>query len=49
MLLALAKIQLGSAMRPSELFRMTPGQIDRTGPVWIYRPKTHKTDHHGKT
>jgi len=49
MLQAMVKIQLGSAMRPSELFRMTPGQIDRTGPVWIYRPKTHKTEHHGKS
>ena len=26
---------------------MTPGQIDRTGDVWLYRPVQHKTCHLG--
>lgn len=46
---AMVRVQLGTAMRPSELFRMTPAMIDRSGPVWFYRPEQHKTQHRGKT
>ncbi|WDQ16376.1 tyrosine-type recombinase/integrase [Rhodopirellula sp. P2] len=46
---AMIRIQLATAMRPSELFRMTPAMIDRSGEVWFYRPTKHKTEHHGKT
>lgn len=42
------KLQLATAMRPSEVFRMTLGQIDRSGETWFYRPDSHKTEHHGK-
>ena len=45
----LVRLQLATAMRPSELHRMTPADIDRTGEVWFYRPEHHKTEHHGKT
>lgn len=45
---AMLRIQLATAMRPSELFRMTPAMIDRRGAVWFYRPDSHKTEHHGK-
>jgi integrase len=38
-----------TGMRPTEVCRMTLGQIDRTGDTWVYRPMTHKTAHHGKT
>lgn len=34
--------------RPSEVFTMRPGDIDRTSDVWVYRPMSHKTLHHGK-
>ena len=44
----MVRIQLATAMRPSELFSMTPADIDRSGEVWFYRPKSHKTEHHGK-
>jgi integrase len=44
----MVKLQLATAMRPSELFRMTPSMIDRSGEVWMYRPDSHKTAHHGK-
>lgn len=47
-LVAMIKLQLGTAMRPSEIFRMRPSDIDRTGADWIYRPANHKTEHHGK-
>jgi integrase len=46
---AMVRIQLATAMRPSELFRMTPAMIDQSGDVWFYRPSKHKTEHHGKT
>ncbi len=46
---AMVKLQLATAMRPSELFTMTPAQIDRTGATWFYRPKDHKTASRGKT
>lgn len=45
---AMIRLQLATAMRPSEMFRMTPAMIDRGGPVWFYRPTSHKTEHHGK-
>jgi integrase len=45
---ALVKLQLATAMRPSEIFRMRPCDIDRRGEDWIYRPESHKTEHHGK-
>lgn len=43
---AMIRLQLATAMRPSEIFRMTPAMIDRTGAVWFYRPDAHKTEHH---
>ncbi len=44
---AMVRIQIAKAMRPSELFKMTPGMIDRSGDVWFYRPVEHKTADHG--
>jgi integrase len=46
---AIVKLQLLLACRPGELLSMRPREIDRSGPVWIYRPATHKTVHHGKS
>lgn len=45
---AMVKLQLATAMRPSEMFRMTPSMIDRSGDIWFYRPTDHKTAHRGK-
>lgn len=45
---AMVRLQFATAMRPSEMFRMTPAMIDRSGAVWFYRPDHHKTEHHGK-
>ncbi len=38
-----------SGMRPNEICQMRTCDIDRSGPVWIYVPQTHKTEHHGKS
>lgn len=42
------RMQLATAMRPSEIFAMTMAEIDRDHEVWFYRPAGHKTEHHGK-
>jgi integrase len=46
---AMVQIQLLLACRPGELVTMRTGEIDRSGPIWVYRPKSHKTEHHGKS
>jgi integrase len=37
-----------TGMRPAELCIMRPMDLDRSGDVWVYRPESHKTEHHGK-
>ncbi len=46
---AMLRIHIATGMRPSELCRMRPCDIDRTGEVWMYRPARHKTAGRGKT
>jgi integrase len=38
----MVELQLLSGMRPGEVIRLTPADIDFTGPVWVYRPSYHK-------
>ena len=38
----MVQVQFYCGMRPSEVCRMTPGEINRTGPIWIYQPADHK-------
>ena len=45
---AMVRIQLATAMRPSEIFRMRPCDLDSSGEVLFYRPSDHKTAHHGQ-
>lgn len=44
---AMVQIQWHTGMRPGEVVIMRPCDIDRSGPVWIYKPYTHKTHHLG--
>lgn len=37
-----------SGMRPGEVCRMTPGEVDTSGEEWIYRPGKHKNSHRGQ-
>lgn len=46
---AMLRIHIATGMRPSELCRMRPMDIDRTGDVWMYRPPKHKTASRGKS
>jgi integrase len=45
---AMIDLQLLTAARPGELFSLTTAELDTTGEVWKYKPKQHKTAHHGK-
>ncbi|MBX9681187.1 MAG: tyrosine-type recombinase/integrase [Gemmataceae bacterium] len=39
--------QLQTGARPGETCALRPRDIDRSGPVWVYRLASHKTAHHG--
>src|SRR5262249_24253725 len=45
----MVRLQLVTGMRPGEVCTMRAIDIDMTGPVWLYRPSRHKTEHHGHT
>lgn len=44
----IARLQLLTAARPGELLDLRPAELDATGKVWTYRPRHHKTSHHGR-
>ncbi len=47
---SMVRAQLLLACRPGELVDMSLDQIDRSGAIWLYRPRSFKTMHHeGKT
>lgn len=48
MMRAMILFQLHTGCRPGEMLRLKPRRIDRSGEVWVYRPRRHKTAHHGK-
>jgi integrase len=43
----MVRLQLETGMRPGEVVVMRACDIDMAGPVWLYRPPSHKTQHHG--
>jgi integrase len=43
----MVKIQLRTGCRAGELIQMRPQDIERKAPVWVFRPRQHKTMHHG--
>jgi integrase len=47
MLADMVRLQLETGMRPGEMVRLRPCDIDMAGLVWLYRPASHKTLHHG--
>ncbi|MCH7838855.1 MAG: site-specific integrase, partial [Planctomycetes bacterium] len=44
---AMIELQRLTGMRPGELVVMRPYDIDRGKSLWLYRPMSHKTEHHG--
>lgn len=45
---AMVQVQRFTGMRPGELCAMRMRDILRSGETWVYRPKEHKTAHHGR-
>ncbi|MCA8942520.1 MAG: tyrosine-type recombinase/integrase [Planctomycetes bacterium] len=43
---AMVQLQWLTGMRPGEVRTMRTREIDRTGDLWVYRPDTHKNEHH---
>ncbi len=44
----LVRLQRLTGMRPAEVCLLRPCDLDRSGEVWVYKPSTHKTEHHRK-
>ena len=46
---AMVRLQLLTAARPGEVCSIRPRDVDRADPsCWVYRPGSHKTEHHGR-
>lgn len=46
---AMVKLQMYTGMRPGEVCDMRQIDLDTNGEVWLYRPRTHKNAHRGKS
>lgn len=44
----MVRFQRATGARPAEICMIRPTDIDRTKETWSYRPKRHKTEHHGR-
>lgn len=44
---AMINLQLLTACRPGEVVMMRGCDLETSGRVWVYRPESHKTEHHG--
>ncbi len=45
---AMVELQRLTGMRPGEVCGLRVAEIDRAGEVWVFRPRQHKTAHHGR-
>ncbi len=45
----MARLQRLTGCRPGEIRILRPGDVDRSGQPWVYRPQWHKTEHRGHT
>lgn len=44
----MVRVQRLTGCRPGEVCGMRPTDLDLSGEIWVYRPATHKTEHHGR-
>ncbi len=44
----MVRFQRLTGCRPAEVCLLRPCDVDTSGDVWIYRPESHKTEHHGR-
>lgn len=42
------RFQRFTGCRPAEVCIVRPCDLDMSGEIWIYRPDSHKTEHHGR-
>lgn len=42
------RFQRITGCRPQDVCNLRPCDVDMSGDVWLYRPATHKTEHHGR-
>ena len=45
---AMVRLQRLTGMRPDEVCRLRPCDVDRSGDIWRFAPAEHKTAHHGR-
>ena len=45
---AMVELQLLTGMRPGEATAMRTGDLDMSARIWVYKPGSHKTEHHGR-
>lgn len=45
---AVLRLQWHTGMRPGEAVQLHADDVDRSRPVWLYRPRRHKTEHRGR-
>ncbi|HVX16251.1 MAG TPA: site-specific integrase [Pirellulales bacterium] len=43
----MVRFQRLTGARPGEVCSLRPCDVDRSGEVWVHRPASHKTQHHG--
>jgi integrase len=48
MLRAMILTQLKTGMRPGELVQLRGADLETSGPVWVFRPLSHKLEHRGR-
>jgi len=44
----MVRLQRLTGCRPDEVCKVRPCDVDTSGPVWAYRPHSHKTKHRGR-
>jgi integrase len=44
----MVQLQRLTGARPAEICILRPCDLDRSSDVWLYRPSSHKTKHHGR-
>jgi integrase len=45
----MVRLERLTGMRPAEVCLIRPCDVDQSGNVWVYKPHSHKTEHHGKS
>jgi integrase len=45
---AMVALQWHTGMRPGEVVIMRTADIETGGPIWLFRPSVHKTEHHDR-